>query len=85
MKDDEKKFFRACYLYGRTDVFQKEFILPRTIVNILAGYIYHKRCWYYLQKWEDLGFYEYGTALDLGWFIPENLPERYLELIKEEK
>lgn len=91
MKEDEKRFFLACYTYGRTSSNYKlkgmyaciSYILPRDIINILSGYIHHKRCWYYLRKWANLGFYDYGVTLDLGWFYPEKLPERYKELLEE--
>jgi hypothetical protein len=30
-----------------------------------------------------MGFYNYGVNLDLGWFEPENIPERYFERAME--
>ena len=91
MKEDEKRFFVACYRFGRASGNRRlypsnsldEYLTPRVIVNILRGYIHHKRCWYYLQKWSDLGFYDYGVTLDLGWFYPEKLPERYKKLLED--
>lgn len=89
MKEDEKRFFLACYTYGRTSNNRNlinrygSYIIPRDVINILGGYIHHKRCWYYLRKWANLGFYDYGVTLDLGWFYPEKLPERYKELLEE--
>ena len=77
MKDHERIFFALCYnLRGS--------MKPRDVVNLLADTIPHKRCWYYLDKWSSLGFYDYGVTLDLGWFYPDELPQRYLEIIKEE-
>lgn len=78
MKDHERIFFALCYNLRSS-------FRPRAVVNLLAGTIPHKRCWYYLEKWSDLGFYNYGVTLDLGWFELENLPPRYAEIIKEEK
>ena len=93
MKEDEKRFFIACYRFGRasgnrllnpvTASRLGTYLTPREIVNILRGYIHHKRCWYYLQKWCGLGFYDYGVTLDLGWFYPEKLPERYKKLLED--
>jgi hypothetical protein len=116
MKEDEKRFFRACFRCGHfvdsedlieaikimgqypvgrepwrgwntnhgPKVHLDYYISPRDIVNLFEGYIHHKRCWYYLSKWSALGFYEYGTTMDLGWFYPDKLPERYRNLFKED-
>ena len=92
LKDDEIRFFIACYTYGRTSFnrpiirrYSNDYLLPRDIVHILTGYVPHKRCWYYLKKWSELGFYDYGVTLDLGWFYTEKLPERYKKLLEETK
>lgn len=76
LKEQERVFFALCYNLRNTHK-------PREIVNLLDDTIPHKRCWYYLTKWSRLGFYDYGVTLDLGWFYPDNLPKRYLEIIKE--
>lgn len=76
LKEQERIFFALCYNLRNTHS-------PRAIVNLLNDTIPHKRCWYYLAKWSRLGFYDYGVTLDLGWFYPDELPERYLEIIKE--
>ena len=84
MKEDEKRFFIACYTYGRiAPNWDVPYVSVRKIINILSGYIHHKRCWYYLEKWSDLGFYDYGVTLDLGWIYPDKLPERYKKLLEE--
>jgi hypothetical protein len=74
MKDQERIFFSLCY--GLRDAYR-----PREIVNLLADTIPHKRCWYYLEKWAARGFYSYGVTLDLGWFYPEKLPDRYRQIV----
>ena len=76
MKDHERIFFALCYNL-------RDHIKPRYVVNLLADTIPHKRCWYYLEKWHRLGFYSSGVTADLGWFYPEKLPQRYLEIVKE--
>ena len=76
MKIYERIFFSLCYNL-------RESFKPRDIVDILYDIIPHKRCWYYLEKWTSLGFYDYGVTLDLGWFYPEKLPVRYREIVEE--
>lgn len=89
MKDDEKRFFRLCYKACRTSIkpqLGKYYFTPRDVIAILepSGFIHRKRAWYLLAKWANLGFYEYGVTLDLGWFYPPKLPERYKALLKPE-
>lgn len=79
MKLDEINFFKTCYKYRMNGV------SIRGIINILKFFINYKRCWYLLKKWSRLGFYNYGVTLDLGWFELENMPLRYVNLLKEEK
>lgn len=80
MKGHEKIFFALCYRLRESG------IMPRAVVRALNDTIPHKRCWYYLHKWEGLGIYEYGTTLDLGWFIPAaKMPARYREILEEKE
>lgn len=86
MKDDEKLFFRICFEVGRKiwrDYDTPYFTSMRDVIFIMeqCGAIHHKRAWYLLSKWEGLGFYNYGVALDLGWLEPDKLPERYKDLL----
>ncbi len=78
MKEQERIFFALCYNLRKKHK-------PRYVVNLLSDTIPHKRCWYYLAKWERLGFYSCGVTIDLGWFYPEKLPPRYKEIIEEAK
>ena len=82
MKDDEKMFFRICVRYRHGVIAP---VRIREIVNILydAGVMHYKRCWYLLDKWANLGFYEYGVTADLGWFVRDRLPERYAKLLED--
>lgn len=86
MKEDEIKFFKTMIRYGRqiTDDGNIVGIMPRDIINFLSEYINHKRCWYLLQKWGRLGFYDWGVSLDLGWLEIDKLPERYVTILKED-
>ena len=77
MKDHERIFFSLCYGLRAS-------LKPRAVVNLLADTIPHKRCWYYLRKWGNLGFYNYGVTEDLGWFELDKIPQRYLEIVKEQ-
>lgn len=76
MKDQERIFFALCYNLRHT-------CKPRQIVNLLADTIPHKRCWYYLEKWARLGFYNWGVTIDLGWFELDKIPQRYAEIVME--
>lgn len=80
MKPLERIFFMACVneqkrTFGLKD---KEFTV-RDIANIFErlGFSY-KQLMYYVQKWSDRGFYDYGTTLDLGWFCFDKLNGEYL-------
>lgn len=79
MKLEEKIFFALCY-----NLRQKG-IMPRAVVNMLNETIPHKRCWYYLKKWCDRGFYSYGVTLDLGWFEDNKMPQRYKDILNESR
>ena len=86
MKKDEEKFFRLCYKYIkhiRDNIYNGEYS-PRDLINIIEEWLPHKRAWYYLKKWDRLGFYNYGVTLDLGWLEDDKIPQRYLELINED-
>lgn len=80
MKDDEKMFFKICVTYRHRVISP---VRIREIINILydAGVMHYKRCWYLLRKWGNQGFYEYGVTEDLGWFVMDKLPDRYVALI----
>lgn len=86
MKEDEKKFFRIAVRYARqmTDDGECVGISFRDLITFLSEYIHHKRCWYLLQKWSRLGFYNWGVCLDLGWLELDKLPERYIEVLMSE-
>lgn len=76
MKEHEQVFFALCYKL-------RHVLKPRDIVIALADTIPHKRCWYYLEKWLDKGFYDYGVTLDLGWFYLDKIPPEYLKVIND--
>ncbi len=84
MKEDEKKFFITCLrrisIYNNLKKIQKQILSPREIINLLDEYINYKRCWYLLEKWARKGFYNYGVALDLGWFEADKMSGEYKEI-----
>ena len=82
MKENEKLFFRLCVKYGLRSVCP---VRIREIIGILyhSGVMHYKRCWYLLEKWAGLGFYEWGVAMDLGWLMLEKLPQRYALLLEQ--
>lgn len=77
MKDQERIFFALCFNMRHT-------CKPRQIVKLLADTIPHKRCWYYLEKWDRLGFYNWGVTIDLGWFELDKIPQRYAEIVQRD-
>ena len=77
MKEHERIFFALCYKLRYR-------LKPRDIIEALAETIPHKRCWYYLEKWCEKGFYDYGVTLDLGWFYLDKLPLEYRVLLIRE-
>lgn len=79
MKDDEIRFFRTCWKACHCYPGLK--LSFRNLINAISEFIPHKRCWYLLAKWAEIGFYNYGVSLDLGWFEPDKMPERYKNLI----
>ena len=76
MKEDEIRFFRTCWKH-------RAFVKPRHIIDIVCEFINYKRCYYLLEKWSRLGFYEWGVNIGLGWFEPDKMPERYKVLLEE--
>ena len=81
MKEDEKKFFTSClHRIAMPEINIQGFKTPRELINDISEFINYKRCWYLLEKWTDKGFYEYGTTLDLGWFVPSEFKGEYLEI-----
>ena len=76
MKKDEIIFFIHCYILR-----SGYSVYIRDVVNYLEDQIPRKRMWYYLDKRSELGFYNYGVTMDLGWFEYDKMPERYRKLI----
>lgn len=85
MKPLERIFFMACTNEQRRvyRLEQREFSI-RMIANIFArlGFSY-KQLMYYVKKWTDRGFYDYGVTLDLGWFDFDKLNGEYKEIFNE--
>lgn len=71
MKHDELAFLTICYIYKNSG------LTIREAINSVTNIIHYKRCWYLLEKWNRLGFYDYGVTLDLGWFELDKFPDRY--------
>lgn len=85
MKPLENTFFKACvHETLRAESLRDRELSIRNIVNIFSRLGFpHKQLWGYLDKWDMLGFYEYGVTLDLGWFDFDKLTPRYSELYQE--
>lgn len=92
MKPLEIIFFKSCIhncLYQSYNG-RKEYVKPpftiRDIIKffVLMGFSY-KQLDYYLKKWCDRGFYDYGVNLELGWFEFDKLKGEYEVIYKESK
>lgn len=87
MKPEEKKFFKLCYLNITriaSNGLQKGNSSVNDVMICFSKKIPPKRMLYYLNKWTDLGFYDYGTNICFGWFIEDKFPKRYLDLLEKE-
>lgn len=85
MKPLEEIFFRACLneQIRKFHTKDREFSV-RAIGNIFErlGFSY-KQLMYYVKKWSDKGFYDYGVSLDLGWFEFNKLTGEYKQIYEE--
>ena len=63
-KQDEVKFIRLMLKYNKIKT-------PREIIN--NSNIANKKCHYYLNKWIEKGYYNYGVALDKGWITKKGI------------
>lgn len=82
MKPLEEIFFRACVNEQKRKLPSSNRELSiRTIGNIFErlGFSY-KQLMYYVSKWSDKGFYDYGVTLDLGWFEFDKLTGEYKQI-----
>lgn len=82
MKPLEEIFFRACVNEQKRKLRSSDRELSiRTIGNIFErlGFSY-KQLMYYVRKWCDRGFYDYGVTLDLGWFEFGKLTGEYKQI-----
>ena len=71
MKPLERIFFQSC-------VMQSGIMSVREIIAIFCALGFsEKQLLYYVNKWDNRGFYDYGVTLDLGWFEPDKFIEEY--------
>lgn len=76
MKPLERIFFKACLMKGEKSV--------RDIVHIFSDLGFPtKILWGYIKKWDNIGFYDYGVTIDLGWFRVDRLPIEYMKMYEE--
>lgn len=74
MNPREKCFFKVCLALT-----EKRIYTIREVMGMFDGVIPERQMLYYLKKWAKIGFYDYGTTIDLGWIIGRNVPSRYFE------
>ena len=71
MKPLERIFFQAC-------VMQRGKMSVAKIIYIFCALGFsEKQLLYYVEKWNNCGFYDYGVALALGWFYSDRLTGEY--------
>lgn len=76
MKPLERIFFQSCIMRILLEPERKRTF--REIANVFCALGFPpKRILYYFRKWCEIGFYEYGVAIDLGWFRPEEFTGEY--------
>lgn len=78
----EQIFFRACVNEQKRKLHLSDRELSiRAIGNIFErlGFSY-KQLMYYVSKWSDKGFYDYGVTLDLGWLEFGKLTGEYKQI-----
>jgi len=81
MKADEGEFLISVYIH-RIDG-EGIHMTPREIINSPSFHTHYKRAWYFLDKWWDKGWYEYGVTTDMGWLTKEGENQARLLLGKE--
>ena len=82
MKPLEKIFFQACVM--KCLLHDEYYISFRKITNVFCALGFpQKRLLYYIRKWDDIGFYDYGVTLDLGWFDPDKFTGEYKVMYEE--
>lgn len=79
MRENEKLFFTITfklYQQGKPDYIRAAW--DECIVQGIAA----KQLYYYLLKWSDIGFLDFGVTPIGGWFEYSKIPVRYLNLVE---
>ena len=76
MKPLERIFFKACLMKGDKSI--------RDICHVFSDLGFPiKILWRYIEKWNNIGFYDYGVTMDMGWFYIDKLPIEYAKMYEE--
>lgn len=73
MKDKEKNFLKLLL----HNCGYKPYV-PNRAVDFSGD----KQLMYYLEKWTNNGYWEYGVSLRTGWFTPEGI-KHFTDLLKQ--
>ena len=88
MKPLEKIFFTAC-IHNCICESYNEYMIHDSIREIIKIFVDLGFSWkqleYYLTKWSDSGFYNYGVNLELGWFEFDKLKGEYKTIYTDKK
>jgi hypothetical protein len=86
IKPLEEIFFKACVYSLYLSANDNKVHTFRDIVNKFSEMGFPiKQLWYYLEKWANIGFYNYGVTSDLGWFEFDKLTGVYKEIYDKMK
>lgn len=81
MKPLERIFFIACI-----NAITPPALCMRDIVELFVGFGFpSKQLYYYVEKWTDKGFYDYGVNIGFGWFEIDKLSGEYKVLYEKYK
>lgn len=89
MKPLERIFFQACWK-NCTHIDENgvhrggKFLYDIVRIFTSIGFP-QKKLYYYVGKWADLDFYNYGVSIRVGWFEDEKLTGEYKALAEQVK
>lgn len=80
LKPDELLFLQLC-LTHLIEQRGSHHLTPRDLIQSPGFPLHPKRAWFLLEKWTGKGWYDYGVAVDLGWFTDEGAEQARKRLL----
>lgn len=81
MKPNELKLIHLVYTKRKPYERSEDDKSVRDMIEISG--IPSKQCWYYLEKWCEKDWYEYGVNLELGWLTPKG-KKKFKEILEND-